>query len=152
MAAKVKQGKITLGEITEDTLSEILNLEVSDEQKQFIAHNAKSIAQAHFSNFSWFRSVQADGTPVGFVMLYLDPDKPTYEIWRFMIDKRFQRKGFGTAAMKEVISFVSSLPYASELLCSIVPENGAAAKFFSDLNFFYTGEWHGNEKIMKLEL
>lgn len=152
MSAKKKEGKVTLGEITEDTLSEILNLEVKEEQKRFIASNAKSIAQAHFSNFSWFRSIQVDDTPVGFVMLYLDPDKPVYEIWRFMIDREHQGRGYGTAAMELVIAFVRSLPYAQELFCSIVPENGEAASFFGQLNFFYTGEWHGNEKIMKLEL
>ena len=152
MPLKSNKSRVSLGEITEDTLSEILNLEVGDEQKRFIASNAKSISQAHFSSFSWFRAIQVDDTPVGFVMLYLDPDKPTYEIWRFMIDRKYQRKGYGTAAMEAVIEFVRSLPYAQELYCSIVPENGAAATFFSRLNFFYTGEWHGNEKIMKLEL
>jgi len=143
---------VTLQEITEDSLSEILNLEVREDQKRFIASNAKSIAQAHFSSFAWFRAIYADNVPVGFVMLYLDPDKPTYELWRFMIDAAHQRKGYGTQAMKLLIEFVSSLPYAQELLLSIVPENGAAAAFYSKLNFFYTGEWHGNEKIMKMEL
>ncbi len=146
------KAKITLQEITEDTLSEILNLEVKENQRRFIASNEKSIAQAHFSNFSWFRAIYADTTPVGFVMLYLDPDKPIYELWRFMIDKDHQRKGYGREAMKQCIEFVRSLPYTQELFLSIVPENGGAAAFYSSMNFFYTGEWHGNEKIMKLEL
>ena len=143
---------VTLEEITEDSLSEILNLDVMDEQKRFIPTNAKSIAQAHFSNFSWIRAIYANKTPVGFVMLYLDPDKPTYELWRFMIEAKHQRKGYGAAAMKHIIDFVKSLPCAQELLLSLVPDNGAATRFFSELNFFYTGEWHGNEKVMKLEL
>lgn len=146
------KAKITLQEITEDTLSEILNLEVSEEQNRFIASNEKSIAQAHFSHYSWFRAIYADNTPVGFVMLYLDPDKPVYEIWRFMIDKKYQRQGYGREAMKQCIDFVRSLPYAQELYLSMVPENGGAAAFCYSLNFYYTGEWHGNEKIMKLEL
>ena len=146
------KAKITLQEITEDTLSEILNLEVTDHQKRFIASNEKSIAQAHFSNYSWFRSINADNTPVGFVMLYLEPDKPVYEIWRMMIDKDSQRKGYGREAMKLIIEFVKSLPYAQDLYLSMIPENGGAAAFCSSMNFYYTGEWHGNEKIMKLEL
>ncbi|MBI9101907.1 MAG: GNAT family N-acetyltransferase [Spirochaetales bacterium] len=146
------KAKISLQEITEDTLSEILNLEVTEQQKRFIASNEKSIAQAHFSNYSWFRAIYADNTPVGFVMLYLEPEKPVYEIWRFMIDEKHQRKGYGKEAMKQCIDFVKSLPYSQELFLSMVPENGTAAAFCNSMNFIYTGEWHGNEKIMKLEL
>lgn len=155
MAAKIVKGrkeKVTLGEITEDTLSEVLNLRVKEHQNRFIVSNSKSIAQAHFSNYSWFRSIQLDGTPIGFVMLYLDPDKPVYEIWRFMIDGKYQEKGYGRSALDAVIVFVKTLPNAREIFCSIVPENGSAERFFSHNGFVYTGEWHGNEKIMKLEL
>jgi diamine N-acetyltransferase len=149
---KKQTGIVSLEEITEDSLSDILNLDVTEEQRRFITANATSIAQAHFSNYSWFRAIYNDKIPVGFIMLYLDPDKPTYEIWRFMIDARYQRKGYGAAAMGHCINFVRSLPYAQELLVSVLPENSTAGSFFNKLNFFYTGEWHGNEKLMKLEL
>ncbi|MDR1894903.1 MAG: GNAT family N-acetyltransferase [Spirochaetales bacterium] len=142
---------VSLEEITEDSLSEILNMDVAEEQKRYITSNAKSIAQAHFSNYSWFRAIYNEKIPVGFIMLYLDPDKPIYEIWRFMIDSRYQRKGYGSAALGHCIDFVRSLPYAQELLASVLPENGAASSFFIKHNFFFTGEWHGNEKIMKME-
>jgi diamine N-acetyltransferase len=83
------QEKISLREITENTLHSILKLEVHDEQKSFVAPNAVSIAQAHFSKHAWFRGIYADDTsvgagdtPVGFVMMYIDTEKPDY--WHFM--------------------------------------------------------------------
>jgi diamine N-acetyltransferase len=42
--------EVTLRESTEETLGTILKLKVAEDQKAFVASNAVSIAQAHFSN------------------------------------------------------------------------------------------------------
>ncbi len=149
MASKVN---ISLQEITEDSLSDILSLEVDEDQEHLITNNAKSIAQAHFSRYSWMRAIYADEVPIGFVLLYLDPDKPHYEVWRFMIDKAFQGKGYGKAAMEQIIDFLNDLPDCREIYLSYVPEKGNSAWFFKAMGFFDTGEFHGNEREMKLEL
>ena len=44
---------------------------MSEHQKQFVAPNAVSIAQAYFSKEAWFRAIYADDTAIGFVMLCL---------------------------------------------------------------------------------
>ncbi len=147
-----KKAKISLQEITEDSLSDLLSLEVADDQKHLITNNAKSIAQAHFSRYSWMRAIYADNTPVGFVLLFLDPDTPHYEIWRFMIDKDFQRKGYGRQAMEGIIQFLNELPDCKEVYLCYVPEKKNASCFFNSLGFVDTGAFHGNEKEMKLEL
>ena len=51
------QDKVSLRDITQDTLRAILDLEVHDSQKNFVAPNAVSIAQAHFSKYAWFLNV-----------------------------------------------------------------------------------------------
>jgi diamine N-acetyltransferase len=144
--------KVTLREITEETLRSILKLEVADEQKKFVVSNAISIAQAHFSRYAWFRAIYADDTPVGFVMLYLDQDKPLYGVWRFMVDKDHQQKGYGSQAMRQAIDYVKSLPKAKELLVSYAPGEGDPSPFYEKLGFVDTGEWMGDEKVMKLAL
>ena len=147
-----KKTKISLQEITEDSLSDILSLEVADNQQHLLTNNAKSIAQAHFCRYSWMRAIYSEKTPVGFVLLYLDPDKPHYEIWRFMIDKDYQGQGYGRSAMELVIDFLNDLPDCREIFLNYVPEKGNASWFFKSLGFVDTGEFHGNEKEMKLEL
>ena len=112
---------VSLREITEETLQSILDLDVTEQQKQFVAPNVKSIAQAHFSNHAWFRAIYAGETPVGFVMLYLDTETPEYCLWRLMVDHRFQGRGYGAAAMWQVIEFVRQQPKAQELGTSYVP-------------------------------
>ena len=104
---------VTLQEITEQTLRSILDLEVSEAQKSFVAPNAVSIAQAHFSKNAWFRAIYAGDTPVGFVMLYIDQDEPVYFVWRFMIDEQQQKKGYGKQAMQLVVVYVRGLPGAA---------------------------------------
>lgn len=143
---------VTLQKITEDTLGPILRLEVADSQTHFVASNAVSIAQAHFSKNAWFRAIYAGDRPVGFVMLYVDEEKPEYVVWRFMIDKHQQGKGYGRQALLKVIEHVRTLPGAKELLLSYVPKAGSPLPFYRKLGFEETGEWEGDEKIMKLKL
>ena len=144
--------KITLQEITEDTLDEILALDVTPEQKKFVAPNAVSIAQAHYSRYSWFRAIYDDDTPVGFVMLYLDGIKPHYSIWRFMIDKSFQGKGIGREALKQVIEFVNTLPESRVLSVSYAPGKGDPSGFYAKQGFVETGLIEDDENIMNLDL
>jgi diamine N-acetyltransferase len=142
--------EITLREITEETVRSILRLKVSQDQENFVASNAVSIAEAHFSKNAWFRAIYADDTPVGFVMLYIDEDKPEYDVWRFMVDKDHQGKGYGREAMLQVIEHVRALPGAKELYLSYVPGEGNPAPFYRKLGFNETGQWEEDEKVMKL--
>ncbi|UCG62769.1 MAG: GNAT family N-acetyltransferase [Candidatus Zixiibacteriota bacterium] len=146
------QPNITLREITEDTVNDILALEVAAHQKGFVATNAKSIAQAHFCENAWFRAIYADDTPVGFVMLYIDTEKPEYFLWRFMIDEKYQKKDYGLRAMELVIQFVRTFPNATRLELSYAPGEGDPSGFYARLGFLETGEWLNKQKVMRLTL
>ena len=143
---------ITLREVTAETVRAICNLSVHEDQKQFVAPNAVSIAQAYFSKEAWFRAVYADDTPVGFVMLADDPAKPEYYLWRFMIDARYQRQRYGRRAMELVIEHVRRRPGAVELLTSVVQADGGPQGFYESLGFQLTGEYEDGEAVMRLPL
>jgi diamine N-acetyltransferase len=147
-----RNAEITLREITKESAGSVLQPEVSTDQKKLVASNAVSIAQAHFSEKAWFRAIYANDTLVGFVMLYVDEDKPEYEVWRFMVDKDHQGKGYGREAMLRVIEHVRGLPDAKELYLSYVPGEGNPAPFYRKLGFKETGKWNNDEKVMKLTL
>lgn len=143
---------VSLREITSETLRSILRLKVSPQQEQFVADNATSIAQAHFEPKSWFRAIYADETPVGFVMLYDDTEKPEYFLWRYMIDSRYQRLGFGRQALLQVIDVVRGRPGATEMLLSYVPAEGSPEPFYAGLGFVNTGDVEDGENVMRLAL
>lgn len=144
--------EVTLREVTQETVESILKLQVAEEQERFVASNAVSIAQAHFTDGAWFRAIYAGDTPVGFVMLSLDDEKPEYWIWRFMIDKRYQRKGYGSKAMAQVLEHVKGLPNSNEVILSYLPGEGEPLPFYQKLGFVETGEWEDDEKVIKLYL
>ncbi len=140
-----------LKEITSKTLYPILKLDVTPAQQKSVAPNAYSISEAHFEKNAWFRGIYEGDTAVGFVMLYLDKEKPEYWVWRMMIDKNHQGKGYGKQAMQEVIEFVRTLPNARQLCLSYVPGEGCPAPFYKKVGFVDTGEFDdsGTEIIMK---
>ncbi|MCB0109677.1 MAG: GNAT family N-acetyltransferase [Caldilineaceae bacterium] len=147
-----RNADVTLREITEATLFDILKLKVAPAQDSFVAPNAVSIAEAYFSQHAWFRAIYADETPVGFVMLHDEPEAPKYYLWRFMIDARYQRLGFGRQALQRLIDHVKTRPNATELFLSYVPEEGGPRGFYEGLGFVHTGEEEDGELVMRLEL
>ena len=144
--------KVTLREITEDTVRRICNLLVRDDQRDFVASNAESIAEAYFSKHAWFRAIYADEIPVGFVMLEDRPEESIYDLWRFMIDTRYQRMGFGGRAMALIIDYVKTRPNATEFLINIIQGEGGPQSFYEKLGFRLTGEYQEGEAVMKLLL
>jgi diamine N-acetyltransferase len=147
-----RDAPVTLREVTKETLRAVLRLKVAPEQERFVAPNAYSIAEAHFEPKAWFRAVYAGDTPVGFVMLDDDPEKPAYFLWRFMIDRRFQGLGFGARAISLLVEHVRTRPGATALLTSCVPGEGSPCPFYQKLGFAYTGEEDQGELVMRLDL
>jgi diamine N-acetyltransferase len=143
--------RLHLKEITAETVRSICDLEVHETQREFVAPNAVSMAQAYFCREAWFRAIYWGDSPVGFVMIYEDATKPEYYLWRFMIDKHYQGKGFGKSAMGLIIDHVRQREGARELVLSCDPGQEGPEKFYRKLGFVPTGEYMGNEIIMKLE-
>ena len=143
---------VELREVTKDTVRAVCILQVAPEQRGFVAPNAVSFAEAMFEPKAWFRAVAADDVPVGFVLLSVDPAGPEYYLWRFMIDARYQGRGYGRAALALVVDHVRTLPGATELLVSWVPEPGGPGPFYRGLGFEPTGEVDGGEVVARLRL
>jgi diamine N-acetyltransferase len=147
-----RESKVTLREVTEDTVRTICNLSVTEHQTSFVAPNAVSIAQAYFSKYAWFRAVYADEEPVGFIMLHDDPEKPEYFLWRLMTDARYQGLGFGRRAMELLIEHVRTRPNATELMTSCLPGEGSPQGFYEKLGFELTGDKEDEEVLLRLAL
>jgi diamine N-acetyltransferase len=149
---------IALREITADTVRQITGLAVAPEQQGFVAPNAVSLAQALFSPEAWYRAICADDAPVGFVMLYdeslrpVPPARPEVGIWRFMVDARFQGRGFGAAALQQVIAHVRAKGVFESLQVSYVPGPGCPEPFYLRAGFRHTGKVDEGEVVLELPL
>jgi len=141
---------IEFREVTKENLISLIDLEVFDNQKDQVATNAISIAQGNYNEKSWFRGIYKGDEPVGFAMLYLDYEKSYYAVWRFMIDKKYQGKGYGMDSMNLIKKVVKEkAPEAKELHLSYVPkEKGGADEFYRKAGFKDTGKISKGEKYM----
>jgi diamine N-acetyltransferase len=163
MSAPTRSASVTLREITKESVRAVSLLDVGTGQEGLVAPNAFSIAQAHFHPDAWFRGIYADDTPVGFAMLEdtslvtgVEPElyegKPYVALWRFMIDARYQKHGFGAQAMKLLIAHARTRPDAANMLLSFVPKENNPEDFYQRLGFVRTGEEDEGELVMKLPL
>ena len=148
-----RDAAVSLREIKRETLRPFLRMKVAESQERMVANNAVSIAQAHFEPKAWFRGIYADETPVGFIMLYDDPEEPVYFLWRLMVADEFQGMGYGRKAIAQLVEYVKTRPNATELKVSHVPElPGNPGPFYQKLGFEYTGEEDDGELVMRLML
>ena len=131
---------INLKEITSKNLKSIIDLNVKDDQKDYVASNSVSIAQGHYSNSAWFKGIFNDNRPVGFVMLDLIEEEYKCFLWRFMIDHKYQGKGFGKIALTQVIDFVRSLNLYTYIATSYVPAENGAGGFYKNFGFIDSEE------------
>lgn len=148
------EAEISLREITADTVREICNLSdtLTPPRKYMVAPNAASIAQAHFSEHAWFRAIYADDTPVGFLMLYDDPQEPEYFLWRLMIAGPHHGKGFGRRAIALLVDHVRTRPGATVLETSCGQGPGSPEGFYRKLGFERNGKVLGEEVGLSLAL
>ena len=143
---------VSLRPVTPENVYDVMRLRVTKEQEQFVADNARSLAEAAYNQYAWPRAIYADETPVGFLMLYDDPHTPEYFLWRLMIDHRYQRMGFARKAIEQLVDYVAGRPNAATLGVSYVPGEGSPQPFYAALGFAETGEVADEEKVMRLDV
>ena len=155
---------IELRKITFENIGECIKLEPNEEQKTFVASNIKSLAEAYvaLSNNECIPmpyAIYSDNTMVGFIMLsYNKPDdmfkENSYWVWRFMIDKRYQGKGYGRTAFAKALDYIRTFPYGevSAIFLSYEPENVLAKNLYASFGFVETGDIVEGEMLAKLML
>ena len=134
---------------------DVEDLRVTREQKCFLPDNVTSLAYAGIVREAGFQvftfGVYKGDKPIGFAMIGYDipyePDddlnanyrftRSSYFIWRFMIDKRSQGKGYGREAMKLILDFIRSGPCRQSEYAWLCydPENTAARKLYASFGF-----------------
>ena len=157
----MEKKEIRLEKVTYDNVRAILKLRVAKEQKGFVAGNDWSLIQAYLcladGDPVFPFAITYGGTPVGFIMIDYDnnwggykheawlksdtyrfyKDQYFYYIWRFMIDKKYQRRGYGREALRLALDFIRTFPCGEAKYCvlSYEPENEVAKKFYASFGF-----------------
>ena len=159
---------LELKKINRKNVGEILKLEVFDNQKSFVAPNNISIIEAYLAiienDHVFTFGIYNDDVPVGFLMIGFDVNsddadapkiaKGNYNIWRLMIDKTFQGKGFGKKAIELALEFINTFPCGTAKYCWLSYENDnyVARQLYQSVGFVETDEKDGEEMVAILKL
>ena len=151
------EARVTLREITAETVRSVLSLSVAAGQDRFVAPNAVSLSQALFSPEAWYRAAYRGEELVGFVMVADEKDKqppkekPEIGLWRLMVDQRYQGQGIGGEIVRLVAVHARQRGY-DKLFTSYVPGPDGPEKFYLRLGFLPTGEVDHGEVVAVLGL
>ena len=155
------KNNIHLEKVCWDNYYQIIKLRVAKEQKNFVATNKTSLAHAFLASshgapvFAF--AIKNNKTIVGFILLVYDNDWTGYErenwlnseeykqikdkyyycVWRFMIDKKYQNKGYGREAFKQALDFIKTSPSGPAEYVSICYEttNEVGKKLYASFGF-----------------
>ena len=138
----------------------LIKLDVHDAQKEFVASNLFSIAEAQFGfdfegHWDYFPFGIYDGdTPVGFLMYGLNLAHPTRQafITRLMVDKNFQGQGYGRFGMEKMLGIFRAEERVKEVGISYEPENEVARKLYASFGFVEPGQMIDDEVLAVLKL
>lgn len=127
---------ISLREIDRSNWEDIIHLSLKEEQQHFMASNLYSLAEVQFLPGFMTRGVYLKDQAIGFLMFGIDPDDHNYWIYRFMIDKQFQGKGYGKAAMKLLIELIEGMNNSGKvIMIGYDPDNIGARKLYASVGF-----------------
>ena len=131
---------VELREITKDNLEEVLDLSIYEHQESFVSSTAYSLAQAYTYRETAFPfAIYADDTIVGFIMLGYYESRNQYTLWKFLIDKKYQNKGYGREALMQGIQYLKDRFGAEEVYTGVKPENESAKHLYRSVGFAATG-------------
>ena len=144
---------IHLEPVTRENLDAVLALHVHEDQRGFVSTTAESLAQAYVYRETAFPfAIYADQTIVGFIMLGYYEAKRYYTLWKLLIDRRFQGRGYGRDALSLGIDYMMERFQTGEIYTGVSPGNAVAKRLYRSVGFQYTGVFEDNMEEMRLTL
>lgn len=153
-------------EITNANIWTVCALEPLDDQRDFVAENLQSLAEAYATrnggNNVLPLAVYNDAELIGFVMIgkgtvgnenESELIRENYSLWRLMIDRKYQRRGLGRQTLDAVMALIRTFPFgeAKKVWLSYEPENTRARDIYRKYGFVENGDMCGNEIVAVYE-
>lgn len=147
--------EVRLKDVTADNWEAVVDLELRDGQEDLVASNAYSLAESKFNPFARPRAIYSGRRIIGFLMYEsLEAEGKPHEaaIYRFMIDKNHQGKGYGRAALEKTLDEIRQMPQIRKVSICYMPDNPVAKRFYESFGFVEVGRDEDGEMIAELAL
>ncbi len=131
---------VSIRPVTRENLEEVLALRVGEGQETYVISNAESLSRAYvYSETAYPFAIYDDDNIVGFIMMGYYEVKGYYTLWEFMIDHKYQNKGYGRQALKLGLEFVRDKFGQVDIYTGVTPGNTVAKKLYESVGFESTG-------------
>jgi diamine N-acetyltransferase len=147
---------VTLRPISDGNREAVEALAVTPDQGRFVSGVRESIleAAAEPDARALYWAIYAEERPVGFVMIADEVGSPDYiahYLWKLLIDERYQQRGFGTATLDLIVAYFRDRGVGA-IWTSAGQGEGSPVTFYERYGFERTGDLHGNEILLRLEI
>ena len=146
---------VELKDVTAANRQAVVGLALNPEHEDLVGSNAESLDEARSDPDARPRAVYAGEHVVGFLMYDAGRprDKPRQAlIYRFMIDRKHQGKGYGRAALTKALDEIRAIPGVRKVSISYMPDNPNAKSFYASFGFVEVEQDKDGEMIAELAL
>lgn len=148
---------IQLQKVTRENWEEAISLRIAEEQAGFAPPVAVSLAKIYVKpdgdSVGYIPFAIYDGLRmVGFMMhAYEENTADMYWINGFIIDQRYQGRGYGRAALTEMTRWIASRwDRCREIRLTVHGDNRIAKRLYESAGFTPTGTVYGEEEVWRL--
>ncbi len=140
--------------IDEENFYPLLKLDPGDGGR-FVASPAVSLAEAwlYYEAHNTYPFAVYEGEElVGYIMVHEDLNRKVLFLWRLAIAKEHQGQGYGTAALRKLITLTRESGKYACLVIGYEEGNERARHIYEKLGFRPVGKEPGGETILRLDL
>lgn len=133
---------LKLIEVNEDNFMDFRRLSVRDDQKGYLDSAVGILARGYLYRSCRARviGIAEDDTVIGTALVKdMDEEPACYDLQQFMIDRRYQGKGFGTEALRMILAELEEERKYSCVEVCVKKEDGAALRVYERAGFTDTG-------------
>ena len=133
---------VKLTDLTEENWMQAAALTVKDSQKSFLAPAIGILARGYVYRNCGARVfvVESDGVPVGLALVREFTDEPLgYDLQQFMIDGRYQGRGYGSAALDLILAELRKEARYDHVEVCVKQADEAAIRLYEKHGFVNSG-------------
>ncbi|MGQ8366195.1 GNAT family N-acetyltransferase [Glaciecola sp. 1036] len=144
---------IKLLDVTKVNWLDMIELEITKQQENYVALPAEAIAASKFYDYYVNRGIYLGDKPIGFLQYYPNyRDEKPNEIFidQLLLDVEYQGKGYGTIATALAIEEIKALEGFNAISICYVEGHDIMKKFFERFGFKVVDQDEFDETIMEL--
>ena len=135
---------LRLTDVTEDNWMDVASLSVKDNQKDYLAPAIGIIARGYVYRNCNARVfvIETEEGIVGVALVREFTDEPLgYDLQQFMIDQRYQGKGYGSAALGLILDELRKESHFDHVEVCVKKDDAGAIHLYEKHGFVDSGFW-----------